>query len=130
MKPITLATLPDATAQEVFDWVVSNLLRQGKKSLDDRECCRYRGNDGLKCAAGWCISDDEYAVVGNRFENVVWGAWGRETLRLLPHPDLAHNKLIRDMQRAHDDNPVTSWHSIFKQLAEEHGLDPSVMGKL
>ncbi len=32
MKAITLANLADSTDQEVFDWIVSNLLKQGKRS--------------------------------------------------------------------------------------------------
>ena len=66
---ITLKTLPQATAQEVFDQVAKHLLTQMKKSVakraaesasDSKDYCMYRGFDGTKCAAGCLISDDEY----------------------------------------------------------------------
>ena len=55
------------TPQEVFDTVVAALVKQGRKSLAENgdpsisKDCRYRGDDGLKCAIGHLIPDDEYA---------------------------------------------------------------------
>lgn len=37
---ITLATLHEATAQQVFDQVARHLLTQGQKSNDERGCVR------------------------------------------------------------------------------------------
>jgi len=45
---ITLKTLPQATAQEVFDQVARHLLTQGKKSIsENNQYCMYRF---LKCS--------------------------------------------------------------------------------
>ena len=59
---ITLKTLGQATAQEVFDQVSSHLLTQMKKSINPKNpsLCVYHADSGLKCAAGCLISDDEY----------------------------------------------------------------------
>lgn len=37
------------------------LLKQGKKSVDHNDMCKYRGPDGLKCAVGHILSDEEYS---------------------------------------------------------------------
>ena len=61
---ITLKTLPQATAQEVFDQVTQHLLKQGKAARSGTGACRYRvetRGEILKCAAGCLIADDEYA---------------------------------------------------------------------
>lgn len=62
---ITLKTMVDATPQQVFDQMATHLLTQAKKSMKGEECY-YRGADingepnGLMCAAGCFIADDEY----------------------------------------------------------------------
>jgi hypothetical protein len=49
------------TAQETFDHICKSIIAQGKQSYDpDAGDCRYRGPNGLKCAAGFCITDEEY----------------------------------------------------------------------
>jgi len=52
------------TAQEIFDKVINHLLQQGGPALnynyDDDHKCRYRSNNGLKCAVGCLIPDDQY----------------------------------------------------------------------
>lgn len=52
------------TAQEIFDKVINHLLQQGGPALnynyDDDPVCRYRSNNGLKCAVGCLIPDDQY----------------------------------------------------------------------
>lgn len=121
MKPITLATLPKASAQEVFDWVVSNLLKQGKKSLGGDGNCRYRGKNGLKCAAGWCIGDDEYDRIGENIEGKIWGFSDGVTV------PRAHNGLIRELQSVHDDYYAYEWPSKFRKVAEHYGLDASAL---
>jgi hypothetical protein len=55
---ITLETLPQATAQEVFDQVATHLLTQRQRSTTKGNCA-YRGDDGLKCAAGCLLGPDD-----------------------------------------------------------------------
>ena len=69
---ITLKTVPQATAQEVFDQITQHLLKQGKRSVSSTGACRYRTENSegvLKCAAGCLIADEEYDRL---FENVAW----------------------------------------------------------
>lgn len=51
------------TDQEMFDYVVTNLVAQGKQSVRKTKGewgCAYRGGNGCRCAAGWMIPDDRY----------------------------------------------------------------------
>lgn len=113
---ITLATLPDATAQEVFDQVVTHLRQQGKKSKG-RYGCAYRSEkkDGntLMCAAGCLISDEEYDK--ERMEGKDWStsnAW-------IP---TEHARLIKSLQFTHDVDDVEEWEEGFQSIAERHHL--------
>ena len=58
---ITLSTLSEATEQQVFDQVKNHMLTQMKKSMleSNGDPCAYRGFDGLQCAAGCLMSDEE-----------------------------------------------------------------------
>ena len=57
---ITLATLPQATAQEVYSQVRNHMLTQGIQSMIEFHGCQYHGPEGLMCAAGCLVSDTEY----------------------------------------------------------------------
>ncbi len=47
------------TKQEVFDKVVTHLVRQGRQSIDGTDCA-YRGSDDTMCAVGCLIKDEFY----------------------------------------------------------------------
>ena len=114
---ITLKTLPQATAQEVFDQITQHLLKQGKASQTINGSCRYRMEEPtrtLKCAAGCLIADDEY---NSKFEGESW----RELARLQAVPSY-HEDLITSLQRLHDTCLVNEWPAKLKQLAYEYGL--------
>lgn len=57
------------TRQEAFDKVWAGLKTQGFRRSDDRSfsrpVCLYRGPDGLKCAIGHLITDDEAECMGS-----------------------------------------------------------------
>src|SRR5260221_13116364 len=46
--------------QEIFDTVKEHLWKQNRKSSRYSGGCFYRGPDGLKCAAGCLIPDEDY----------------------------------------------------------------------
>jgi len=48
------------TEQEAFDISLGGIRKQGRRSVDDAGMCQYRGKDGLKCAMGQFISDEDY----------------------------------------------------------------------
>lgn len=119
---ITLKTLSAATAQQVFDQVVTHLLTQMKKSKDELSLtnwgCRYRYGD-LKCAAGCLIGDDEYKPT---FEGQGWTYL--EGIRVVPSD---HRGLIKDLQLIHDQRPPYDWkkalreEAIIRDLEWNHG---------
>lgn len=115
---ITLATLAQATEQEVYDQIVGHLRQQGEKSVNPvlYTRCLYRNINGLKCGAGDLIADNEYSP---EMDNV--GDW----LHLISAklvPDTIHNDLIMDLQNSHDSYTVEGWEEDFKYVATQHNL--------
>ena len=114
---ITLKTLPQATAQEVFDQITQHLLRQGKAARTATGACLYRVEtvEGiLKCAAGCLIADDEY---DNSFEGVIWS----NLINAGKVPTI-YGDLIRDLQRAHDNEVPSEWPGRFELIATKYNL--------
>lgn len=129
--------------QEFFDAVVTGLIKQGapSHSVEDQSCM-YRGPNGLKCAIGLLIPDEEYEQnpvegvgVDYAFDDGYW-----PTLNNLA--DTVPLKLMSAMQEAHDGTRYfegprggthrfkvnsTDWLSDFKsrakQVAEVWGLN-------
>lgn len=118
MKKITLATLADATAQEVFDQVAAHLLAQGEESRlypeTVAETCAYRGENGLMCAAGCLIGDDEYE---NSWEGKAW-----DDLVLSGVAPYIHADLIQALQGIHDGIDAPYWGNELRILANEYAL--------
>jgi len=54
------------TRREIFDKAYNGILEQGKFSVNTKGC-RYRTEDGAKCAAGHLLLDDYY---NNCFEGI------------------------------------------------------------
>lgn len=123
---ITLKTLKLTTAQEVFDQVAKHLLTQRKKNESlDRELgiktCRYRGDNGLKCAAGCLIADDEYHP---SMEGLSWDV-------LVGQFKLSdrYSRLISELQMIHDSFDPKNWLIILKKLAEKWDLNNKILLK-
>lgn len=111
---ITLKTLPQATAQEVFDQVATHLLTQNKRSERGGRCT-YQGINGTKCAAGCLISDDEYIP---EMENI--GHWAKLiSQNLVPEN---HALLIRNLQIVHDGYVPLEWKQELKRVADNYNL--------
>lgn len=116
---ITLATLPQASEQEVFDQVARHLLTQGKQSIDSDEVrCMYRSGS-LKCAAGCLIGDDEYQP---EMEGWDWSALVSKGKA--PGTNLT---LIIDLQCLHDRVGGGRWCDELRYLAESNSLSPAVL---
>ncbi len=115
---ITLATLSKATAQEVFDQVATHLLTQNEVSSlterNDEGFCAYRGDNGLKCAAGCLIGEKEYSL---GMEGRNWA--GLIELGLVPD---VHANLIQDLQTVHDIVRGEQWREVLQEVAEDHDL--------
>lgn len=122
---ISLATLSQATAQQVFDHVVINLLKQNKQSQtvifnQPDPVCAYRGQAGTKCAGGWVIGDNEYTP------EMECHNWPDLVEQFEQIPD-AHNQLIREMQVVHDTYDPILWPIYYGRLAGQYGLSIGTM---
>jgi len=118
---ITLKTLEQATAQEVFDQAAEHLLTQNKQSEgvhNNGLTCMYRSPDGLKCAAGCLIGDDEYS---SEWERRSWGFVSKAGC-VTKHIDL-----ISSLQSIHDNYEPSQWLVRLKELASSKELNTKVL---
>lgn len=112
---ITLKTLPNATAQEVFDQVTTHLLQQNSRSIGEKATCMYRGDENKVCAAGCLIADDEY-IEGfeyQRWQELYNDGWVPEN----------HMELINELQLVHDSIPTDIWETTLRKLAKDRNLN-------
>lgn len=111
---ITLKTLPQATAQEVFDQCTKHLLTQNKKStFSSLYDFKYHHRD-LKCAAGCFISKDEYHP---KIENKTW-----EKLISDGYAPKLHSNLIESLMLIHDNCNERDWPRRLTNLAKQEKL--------
>ncbi len=110
---ITLKNLRRATKQQIFEQVATHLLKQNAKSMNGLSCA-YRGDDGLSCAAGCLIADDEY---NGEFEGIAWHS-------LVEKFDLPkrNDGLIQALQHIHDRVDVDNWRNSLRQLGQSYRL--------
>lgn len=119
---ITLASLPTASAQEVFDQVARHLLTQNRQAKNTHGNCRYRYRplhdceNVLKCAAGCLIDDSEYQ---ESFEGWAWCD--------LPNAPKKHVALICALQVIHDNREPEIWKEELSKLAKEYQLSSAVL---
>ena len=134
---ITLKTLKSASLQDIFDQAAKHLLTQmavsryyaldweyWADSLDDVPCA-YRGADGLQCAVGCFMADDEYQ---GSFETVSWqglldnGLLAKYgfTVENEDHPAVT---LLRQLQPIHDYSLPSEWAGQLERLAERNRLE-------
>lgn len=123
--PLSLASVE--TPQQIFDWVAWNLLQQGRQCEDGNGNCLYRGPNGLRCAAGWLISDEDFATIEH-----LNGAASIRRLKeegLLPSLLEDNCNLVDNLQRAHDNHlyKMAEWLLRMQEIAEDFNLDPSIL---
>ena len=111
---ITLATLHEATPQEIFDQVANHLLTQNEQCITPiTKGCRYRYYN-KKCAAGCLIDKDEYK---RKFETKSW------TMLVNRKWVSAHcDNLIRSLQQVHDRHEPDKWNNELLRVAEKYNL--------
>lgn len=109
------------TNQEVFDKVVKHLRAQGRKAVSDSMAatCRYRTEEGLKCAVGCLIPDNEYNPSFEGYSVGSLQAGGRASPKSLARLD---RKLLLRMQAVHDHHVVPEWEHQFTEVAKEFNL--------
>lgn len=107
---ITLATLPQATKQQVFEQGARHMLKQNQKSLRGGECA-YRGDGGLSCVGGCFIDEQEYSET---MEGISW------CFAVAPYE---HCDLICDLQTIHDNDEPHQWAGALYRLAIKKGIE-------
>jgi hypothetical protein len=118
---ITLKTLEQATTQEVFDQVAEHMLTQDELSMLNGTCV-YRGDNGLKCAAGCLIGDDEY-----NNELMEGFTWADMLDRLDVGVSTKHNELISKLQNIHDGIECDLWSARLLAVATAFELSDKVI---
>jgi hypothetical protein len=116
---MNLKELPTATPQEVFDYIVSGLLTQNAKSVNDKGECMYRGLNGLKCAGGMVIDDDEYMP---KMEMLAWPCL-HHGYSIIGR----HNHLITELQKIHDGFEPGRWADRLRATARKLELSTLVI---
>lgn len=94
------------TNQEIFNAVVKGIYKQGKPSVSNDFACRYRSEDGCKCAAGLLIPDEVYTpeMEGKTSHYLRSKLASGQSLPWTVEQD----PLVRALQRAHDE-PAKVW---------------------
>jgi len=84
-------------AQELYDYIVEAIVKQGRPSVGDNDRCLYRGPGGLKCAYGHVHPDSMYSEDMENSGVLQLRLKGRLPKSLVPRVDL-----ISYLQDAHD----------------------------
>lgn len=110
--------------QETFNLVLNRLREQGEPSMTgDKDLCLYRGERGLKCAAGHLIPNNLY---DKSLEGL--SADSPEVKEILLN--LGHDiPLCVALQDIHDNWDVPEWERKWRELASEEGLNYSAQEK-
>lgn len=108
---ITLATLEQATSQQVYDQVLNHIRKQRKQSMSGTACA-YRGQPRigsspvvLACAAGCLMTDEEFEHLQAQHPINDKVPFNRTTWEMLASQGEVppfHKNLITDLQGAHD----------------------------
>ena len=112
--------------QTIYNQCAAHLLRQAKASYDDvGEACLYRGPDGMKCAVGYFIRDDQYHENLEGYDAKDEELYGPLASYLGKAPSPGQSALLFDLQRAHDHYlkcGLDYWASRMIEIAKQYGL--------
>lgn len=106
------------TRQEIFTKVKNHLLTQNRRAMQ-RLVCRYRTDEGLKCAIGCLIPDNlytakiEFITVDFLCEGIVEG---------FDYLKQFDKSFLRRLQVIHDNVDVENWESELKAFARLENL--------
>jgi hypothetical protein len=105
--------------QRAFDHVYVKLKEQGTKSVDEKGNCAYRGENGLKCAAGHLCKDSITEHEGTSFDHIdnIYSYILDEFFGV----DIV---MVTDMQEAHDSFLGDyGWENEMKSIAKKYNLE-------
>jgi hypothetical protein len=130
-----MTTEDKAKAQHTFDQVAAHLIEQGEKSLtavdDDSEFahCVYRGPNGLRCAIGFCISNEDYDIrmEEKSLASQINFAPGLTVLDKVGAQYYRNAAFLNLLQLIHDCSSVLEWPESLKDFAKKYDLDDSIV---
>ena len=117
--------MPSTTAQSIFNTAYTGMLAQNQRSQIGNDRCAYRGPNGLKCAVGMVLTNDEYNPLMNSESMDVAELLDRG---LLPDRLVPHLKLLDDLQIAHDCDHPRHWPTELAKIASKHKLEVPCSG--
>jgi len=107
----------------MFDKVVTHLLTQNQKALNNNGSCQYLTEGGLSCAVGCLIPEDNYKsdFEGRGLYDLIFRFSPTEIFgeRLYK----GQYNLLEALQEVHDDNETYHWFCLLETLAETTGLN-------
>lgn len=123
---ITLATLPQASLQDIFIQARDHLLKQRVQSRrvhpsTNKYVCSYRGESNTMCAVGCFIAEEEYTKAMDNQGNTSFG--GLVAQNLFPTVDTKRYELLAKLQLLHDNNEVMLWEYKLLELAIDMNLE-------
>lgn len=113
-------------AQELYDFVVAAIVKQGRPSVGDNDRCLYRGPEGLKCAYGHVHPDSMYSEnMENRDIDEL------SDRNMIPKSLIRHTRLLDYLQKCHDGSRPIQGFTFIKafchqanRLAKQYNLKP------
>lgn len=107
--------LESMTEQDIFDKVTEHLLTQNQRASNG-VLCQYRTENGLKCAVGCLIPDEQYS-----YELEYRPIWFLgDKISPIFHK---YHDLLTLLQQIHDRINVEGWKNALKSLANERQLE-------
>lgn len=110
----TVERIKSSTLRILFDVMANHLMTQRRASFDEIfRMCMYRSPDGLKCAVGVLIDDQEYTIdlEGNEVDRILGNDVSQSKLRILQH-----------FQRIHDVHEPSEWEAEIRHLASAYNF--------
>ena len=120
---ITLTNILNSPKQEIFNKCSEHLLKQNRKSIAESVGCLYRDDNGLTCAIGCFITEEEYNpdmeeenIDGPTFISFFKEQhnYSEDEHKVMP--------LLMALQAVHDNHDVEDWEISLKEVAEEFSL--------
>ena len=106
--------------QQAFDKMVTHLFTQKEKAFMKGLGCQYRMANGLRCAVGALIPDEDYSV---DFESRKVGS----IVRHIPALQGLSVELLARVQSIHDNNRPVDWFSRLSYTCDQLNLDDTVL---
>lgn len=119
------------TTQTLFNTVAAHLLTQGKRASvvdwDGEELCRYRGQNGTKCAIGCLIPDELYKsrMEGFSISSLLYD----DDFGLKTYFDGVDKRILSNLQLIHDTTSPNTWKEELAKVAVAYKLNDDVLKK-